>query len=183
MAASGACGTPAPRRRLDGVIGSRELARRAVRGGLSAPCAWAIDRGRRVHRAVVALGVALAGLMALTGAEVRAAPPSGRVFTVAGNHGEDGPLRFGRPATEAPLGVATIVLSLPDGGFLLDDVDHPRVVEVEWTGVLRAFAGDGHSGSGGDRGPVVRARFWEPSGLARRPDGGVVILDDVAGSA
>jgi hypothetical protein len=137
---------------------------------------------RAARRRIFAAAVAITLLSAAGGALAEptpAASPRGRLFTVAGGHSTQEQLRFGRPATASDFHPPTAVLGLPDNSILMGDIDQSRVVRVHATGVLRPFAGNGHEGSSGNGGPATRARFWDPSDLARRPDGAIVILDDI----
>lgn len=106
------------------------------------------------------------------------------VMELEAEHGAKGTLRRGDGPYVAPEPVATHLrfpgkaLALADGGFLVSDTTRHQLVELGADGetVVRRF-GDGERGLV-DGGPDV-ARFSEPQGLARLPDGSVVVADTV----
>jgi hypothetical protein len=66
--------------------------------------------------------------------------PDGSERTVAGT-GRCGGGGDGGPATEAMLANASSVAALPDGGFLIADVDNPTVRRVSSAGIISTVAG------------------------------------------
>jgi hypothetical protein len=131
---------------------------------------------QRVRSLLAVLAFQLCGA-ALVAGPAAAAPPADRVFTVAGNHGSPAGIRFGVPATRSAFLYPRAVLALPGNGFLLEDLDHSRVLRVDTLGILHPFIGTGREGDSGNDGPAVRARMWGAGHLVRRTDGSVVMID------
>jgi hypothetical protein len=98
------------------------------------------------------------------------------------------PLALAAPAGLAPGNVTTVANGglnqpravLADGdGFLIADRMNHRVVRIDASGGETTVAGVGDSGFGGDGGEATRARLREPTDLARMPDGGYLIADQL----
>lgn len=112
---------------------------------------------------------------------------TGLIQTVAGG-GQlaDGSVGDGGPATAAALSKPSAIAIGPDGDLYIADTGNHRVRRVDSaTGVITTIAGNGVSGSGGDRGPATAATLMTPTGLALVPSAGrlaVYIADPAAGA-
>ncbi|MFM2152588.1 MAG: hypothetical protein RL199_1023 [Pseudomonadota bacterium] len=74
-----------------------------------------------------------------------------------------------------PLDGPTGVVVLPSGVILVAETNRHRVVALDGRGEVTVVAGDGTPGARDGDGRV--ARFRQPNGLARRPDGSVAVAD------
>jgi DNA-binding CsgD family transcriptional regulator/sugar lactone lactonase YvrE len=111
---------------------------------------------------------------------VIAIPREGEVRTIAGT-GERGGRGDGGPATQAAL-YAPLALALSaDAALYIADTNNHRIRVIDHGGIIRAVAGDGTVGFGGDGGPAYRAQLSLPSDLAFGRDGVLYIAD--AGNA
>jgi hypothetical protein len=107
---------------------------------------------------------------------VRRIYTSGKIRLVAG----DGTKAYGGdggPATQAQLDFVHDVAALPDGGFLIADMNNRRVRRVYRNGTIKTVAGNGNPGPRGDGGPATRAQLNYPHAVAPLPDGGFLIAD------
>jgi DNA-binding beta-propeller fold protein YncE len=95
----------------------------------------------------------------LTGQRVLKVDGKG-LFHVLGGTGEKGDEGDEGPATKARFnGMHSLAVS-PDGTLYLADTWNNRVRTLDpKTGIVRAFAGTGQKGSGGDGGPAAKATF------------------------
>lgn len=92
------------------------------------------------------------------------------------------------PATSASFsyGIGTLARG-PDGSVYITDIGNPFgggscIRRVDTAGIIHAFAGRcGESGSDGDGGPAVAARFGVITAVAVLGDGSVAIADSTAG--
>ena len=109
-------------------------------------------------------------------ARVPAASLAGRVFTVAGA------LRWTGSSDESRLATAALFQDpapapLRDGGFLIDDTNHDRVLRVWPSGRFSIVAGGAEGEQLGDGGAATRATLTDPQGIAALPHGGFLIAD------
>lgn len=107
---------------------------------------------------------------------VRRIDPTGIITTVAGtgNWGNSGD---GGPATQALLSTPIDLLSGPDGGLYILDIDYGVVRRVDTNGTISTVAGTGEYGYGGDGGSPLAATFAWPSSFALAADGTMYIAD------
>jgi NHL repeat len=111
-----------------------------------------------------------------TNARVRRVSPQGVITTVAGT-GQAGFSGDGGPATAAQLNRPFSVAPLPDGGFLIADLDNNRIRRVAKDGIITTVAGTGTPAFFGDGGPAIAAAIYQPHAVAVLPDGGFLIAD------
>jgi sugar lactone lactonase YvrE len=114
---------------------------------------------------------------------VREILPSGIIKTYAGNGASCGRNPAGAtvtnniPATSASLCSPTGLALDHSGNLYISDSGHNRVREVTTAGIIKAFAGTGAYGSGGDGGQATSAQLSVPTGLAVDALGNVYIAD------
>ena len=90
---------------------------------------------------------------------------------VSGDSGDGGPALAARARTPGALpGPAGTILVVDDGSNRIRLYDPA-------TGIIRAFAGTGEGGFGGDGRPAVQALLNRPTGLARDAAGAVYVTD------
>ena len=107
---------------------------------------------------------------------IRRVSADGIITTAAG----DGAPRYAGdegPATSASLNNPTAVLAGGGGTFLIADTFNHAVRVVLSDGRIRTMAGTGVPGYSGDGGDAEQANLQGPSGLARMPDGSLLIAD------
>lgn len=109
-------------------------------------------------------------------ARVRRVSPEGTITTVAGT-GRAGFSGDGGPATAAQLNRPFSVAPLPDGAFLVADLDNNRIRRVAKDGTITTVAGTGEATFSGDGGPATAAAIYQPHAVAALPDGGFLIAD------
>ncbi len=100
----------------------------------------------------------------------------GNITTVAGN----GSFTFsgdGGPATTAAMRFPYQIAVFPDNSYAFADVDNQRIRKVSASGTITTLAGNGTATFAGDGGAATAASLYKPSGVARMPDGGVLISD------
>ena len=107
---------------------------------------------------------------------VRRVDQDGTITTVAGGGTED-PSAQSRRATDVRFHFPVAALALPDGGFLVADADAHRILRVNRAGFISVFAGSGRRGFAGDGAPAASAQLRFPSGIARTPDGAILVAD------
>jgi hypothetical protein len=123
-----------------------------------------------------------------TGTFYGQAMTAGDIYTVAGT-GQMGYNGDGRPATSAELNQPETVLPDGAGNLVITDANNQRVrVIAEHTGTfygqamtagdIYTVAGTGQAGFSGDRGPAVKARVFEPYGVALDAAGNLVLTDN-----
>jgi sugar lactone lactonase YvrE len=95
---------------------------------------------------------------------IRMVDTAGAIHTVAGNH-TPGFSGDGGPATSAQLRYPRGVLADSNGNFYISDSANLRVRKVDSTGTINTYAGDGHSGNGGNGGPATQAGLGPERGL------------------
>jgi sugar lactone lactonase YvrE len=120
-----------------------------------------------VRRALI-----LAAALSLLGA---ASAPAASLVTVAGT-GEAGSTGDGGPASAATLNHPYAIAAMPDGGYVVAEVQGDRVRRVAPDGTITTLAG-GIQGSGGDGGPAISAQLRSPFGVSVAGDGSVLIAD------
>lgn len=106
---------------------------------------------------------------------IRRVDRRGRIETVAGN-GHAGAVGDGGPARSAQLNAPLALAPDGSGGFLIADSENNRVRRVSH-GTISTIAGTGVPGFAGDGGAATTAQLDHPSGIARAPDGSVLIAD------
>jgi len=109
-------------------------------------------------------------------ARIRRVTPGGTISTVAGT-GVVGFSGDGGPATTAQLNRPFSVAPLPDGAFLIADLDNNRIRRVDARGIITTVAGTGEATFSGDGGPATAAAIYQPHAVAALPDGGFLIAD------
>jgi uncharacterized protein (TIGR03437 family) len=100
---------------------------------------------------------------------VRKIAPNGIVSTVAGT-GSAGYSGDGGPAISAQLAIPSGVAVDPAGNVYISDTVNGRIRKVGTDGIIKTYAGTGHTGSTGDGGPAINAQVF-PYGLALDPAG------------
>ncbi len=105
------------------------------------------------------------------GDRIRRVGPDGIIRTVVG--GGSGFVFGGVPATQAVLVGPSAVAVGSDGTLYIADANRVRLVGSD--GIIRAFAGNGYPGFGGDGMPATQTQVHYPSGVAVGPDGGFYI--------
>lgn len=83
----------------------------------------------------------------------------------------------GGPATAAQVNNPVRVAVMPDGGFLIAEVNGQRVRRVAPDGTITTIAGTGTAGFGGDGGPATAAQLKNPYGVSVLPSGDILIGD------
>ena len=91
---------------------------------------------------------------------------TGVLTTIAGRGGQAGSEGDGGPANAALLDSPTGVAVRQDGGVVVSDTGNHRVRLVGSDGLIRALAGTGAQGFGGDGGPATASRFDNPRSVA-----------------
>ncbi len=106
-------------------------------------------------------------IIADAGASVvyRYLPGSEAIERVFGT-GSPGLAPDGASAPDAQTGVPADVAVGPDGGIYVAEVLNSRVVRIDPSGTVSAFAGSGVVGDSGDGGAAVAAQLARPDGLA-----------------
>ena len=107
---------------------------------------------------------------------IRQVSPGGTITTVVGT----GAATFngdGIAASAAAVNFPFDVVFMPDGSYLIADVDNNRVRRVAAGGTISTVAGTGAEGAGGDGGPATAAQLADPSRVALTADGGFLIAD------
>jgi sugar lactone lactonase YvrE len=122
-------------------------------------------------------GTSIAGQTQTFNVELVPVPPGeGVITTVAGNgavnFGGDGGIAS-RARLHSPMDVAFDV----SGNLYIVDTDNQRIRKVDKNGIITTVAGDGNWNYGGDGGPAVQAKFWNPSGVAVDSLGSFYIAD------
>jgi len=112
---------------------------------------------------------------------VRKVSKDGIITTVAGN-GMEGFGGDGGPAIQAKLDFKSSyrgggLAFFPDSSFVIADLGNARIRQVDANGVIRTIAGTGSTGTSGDGGPAISARFNVPIGLTIGADGSIYVLD------
>jgi RHS repeat-associated protein len=130
-------------------------------------------------RSPTAMAVAPDGsLYIVTANVIRRVGRDGIISTVAGTGVpcSVAPCGDGGPATQAQLGNPAAVAVGPDNSiYIADRGNSQRVRKVGPDGIIRAFAGDGSLGSGGDGGPALLAQVSGVNGIAYGPDGSIFV--------
>jgi sugar lactone lactonase YvrE len=103
---------------------------------------------------------------------------TGGVITTVAGTGTPGAAGTGGAATSAQLNGPSDVVLDTAGALYIADSSNSRVVKVDPTGLLRAIAGTGTSGSSGDGGPATNAQFQFPRALAFSPLDGTLYVSD-----
>jgi sugar lactone lactonase YvrE len=98
-------------------------------------------------------------------------PPGPDTSPIAGDSGDGGPALAARLMTPAAL------LGPNDKIVIVDDAANRVRLYDPADGTIRAFAGTGEGGYGGDGGPAVRALLDRPTGLAVDGGGNVYVAD------
>lgn len=107
---------------------------------------------------------------------VRKVDRAGIITTVAGT-GEAGFGGDGEAASAARLDLPFAVAVDAEKNLYIADQGNHRIRRVSLSGVITTIAGAGQAGYGGDGGPAVKAKFWNPSGLALDRAGQLYIAD------
>jgi RHS repeat-associated protein len=100
----------------------------------------------------------------------------GRIATIAGN-GSPGAGPEQGLAARSRLNRPDDVLVDGDGALLVADAGNHRVRRIDPDGRVSTIAGTGEVGGTGDGGPATAAKLREPTGLARDPQGRLLIAD------
>jgi glucose/arabinose dehydrogenase len=110
---------------------------------------------------------------------ISTAAGGGRLTSVCNADHTDCHLDFGDggPATSAFMAMPWGVATMPDGGYVISDMNWSQVRRVSPTGTLATIAGTNRNGFNGDGGPATSALLNLPMGVAVQPDGGVLIAD------
>jgi sugar lactone lactonase YvrE len=95
---------------------------------------------------------------------VRRVKASGIINTVAGN-GTAGFSGDGGRAKKASLNLPIAVVAQASGVFYVADLQNRRVRQVDGSGIITTFAGNGSSGCTGDGGLATAAAIGSPNGL------------------
>ncbi|HMD71455.1 MAG TPA: IPT/TIG domain-containing protein, partial [Bryobacteraceae bacterium] len=104
------------------------------------------------------------------------AQPVYNIETVAGS--SPAPVSgLGGAATAARLGNVQGVATDRLGNLYLSDTNHNRVLKVDTSGAITAFAGTGIAGFSGDGGPATAAQLSLPYGLAADVSGNLYVAD------
>jgi subtilisin family serine protease len=104
-------------------------------------------------------------------------PPSfepGTITTVGGIY-YPGFKGEGVPLKDAWFNLPGDIDALPDGGYLIADMENHRVRRVDPTGRITTVAGTGGTGLKGDGGPATEAAVGWPRSIAVTPDDGFLI--------
>lgn len=115
------------------------------------------------------------------GNRVREIDSNGIVTTIAGS----GPAGInagslagdGGPAAKARLQEPTGLVVDANGNLFVADRDNERIREIAPDGTITTFAGT-KAGFGGDGGPAVKAKLWDPYYMAIGPDGSLYFADN-----
>jgi len=107
---------------------------------------------------------------------VQRVAPDGTVTTVAGT-ATAGFSGDGGPAAAAQLNFVHGVAAMPDGGYVVDDLQNERIRRVRSDDTIVTVAGNGVRGFAGDGGPATAAELADPRGVATFPDGRILIPD------
>ena len=107
---------------------------------------------------------------------IRSISPSGTITTVAGN-GKPGYAGDGGPAKSAELSGPQTVTALPSGGLLISDTNNSVVRQVDASGRITTFAGNGAAGLSGNGGPATAAALNSPQATAVDANGDILIDD------
>ena len=139
----------------------------AIRGNLSNPFGLAIDAAGNVF---ISDG---------SYQRIRKVTPAGIISTVAGSGNPGGYTGDGGPATDAKLDQPRGVAVDAAGNIYIAANNSHRVRKVTPDGIINTLAGSGPrgGGDGGDGGPALGARLFEPFGLAVDAAGNVYIGD------
>jgi sugar lactone lactonase YvrE len=114
------------------------------------------------------------------GHQVRRVDPTMRAISVVAGTGSPGDGGDGGPATAARLSSPRGLVIDGDGALLIADVGNHRVRRVDpVTGTISTYAGTGEFGFTGDGVDAASTRLAAPGGLARAPDGDLLIADSL----
>jgi sugar lactone lactonase YvrE len=116
------------------------------------------------------LGFLLFGCVFAASLPANAATPN--AVTVAGGY-----LGNGKPATSASLNFPEAVALDAKGNVYVTDSVNCQIRKVTTKGVIVPFAGSLTCGYGGDGGPALSAKLFNPSGLAFESDGSLLVAD------
>jgi uncharacterized protein (TIGR03437 family) len=107
---------------------------------------------------------------------VRRVAPDGIITTIAGT-GQPGFRGDGGPANQARLTAPYGVAVDAQGNLYIADTYNHRIRVVNAAGEIRAFAGTGIKGSGGDGGPAISAQLMAPRNVAVDSLGNVYVSE------
>ncbi len=116
------------------------------------------------------LGFLLLGCVFAASLPANAATPI--VVTVAGGY-----LGNGKHATAASLNFPEAVALDAKGNVYVSDSVNCEIRKITTKGVIVPFAGSPICGYGGDGGPALSAKLFNPSGLAFESDGSLLVAD------
>lgn len=132
---------------------------------IRSPCGVAVDESGAVYFADQG------------NARVRRIDEQGVIKTIAGGGSKQLARADGRPATtarlEGPIGLAADL----NGNIYIVERSRHRVWSVSADGVIRALAGTGERGSGGDFEPGTKSQLKFPNGVAADSEGHVYVAD------
>jgi uncharacterized protein (TIGR03437 family) len=109
---------------------------------------------------------------------VRKISSSGTISTIAGD-GVYSSSEDGGPAALAELNTPRGVAVDPAGNVYVADTLNYRVRQINPSGVINNFAGNGSAGSSGDGSPATSAELTQPQALTADAAGNIYIVDSV----
>lgn len=108
---------------------------------------------------------------------VRKVTPSGAITTVAGKAQQAGYTGNNKGATQALLSQPWAVAFDSNGNFYISERGNNVVREVNASGIIAPYAGNGTAGSAGDNGPATAANLNAPEGIAFDASNNLYIAD------
>jgi len=120
-----------------------------------------------------ALGIALAGAVALAGTAFASTP----TITLVAGTGVAGFSGDGGPALAAKINLPRAVAVDAQGNVFVADTYNHRIRKIDPGGIITTVAGNGQAGSSGDGGPATQARIKWPHGVAVDGAGNVYLTD------
>lgn len=135
----------------------------ATAGNLTSPWGLAIDGSDNLY---------IADYYAF---RVRKVAGSSQIISTVAGTGNMGKAGDGGPATKANLNHPSGVALDPSGDLFIADQYNNKVREVNTSGIINTYMGNGKACLCGDGGPALNGSMWNPQNVATDPSGNVFV--------